>query len=165
LKAIAVLRAILVSVLATAALAAMACPSNVPTGLFGTDLTQDVVVNGLPLSLTQVQGNDAAADVLNQTEKTWKDAGFAVKRNSVPGWEVLSALSEQCLVTLQLVPGQSATGYLAVRRKERREAASLATFGLSLPGDTKVGSQVASNDQGRRDVTLAMTSAHSSSGS
>lgn len=161
LRAIEVLRAILICVAVTTSIGAMACPSNVPAGLTGTDVTQDVVVNGLPLSLMQVQGSESAADVLNRTEKAWKGAGFAVKRNSIPGWEVLSALSDQCLATLQLTPGRSATGYLAVRPKERREAASLATFGLTLPGDTKVGSEVASNDQGRRGVTLSMTSAHS----
>lgn len=140
---------------------ASACPSAVPAGLTGMDATQDVVVNGLPLSLTQVQGSEPAADVLDRTEKAWKDAGFAVKRNNIPGWEVLSALSARCLVTLQLAPRRSASGYLAVRHKERREAASLATFGLTPPGDTKVGSEVASNDQGRRGVTVSMTSAHS----
>jgi hypothetical protein len=157
-----VLRTFMTSVAAAATTAGvMACPKNVPVGLTGLDATQDVVVNGLPLLLTQVQGTDPAVDVLDRTEKAWKAAGYAVKRNSIPGWEVLAALSEECLVTLQLAPRRSAAGYLAVRRKERREAASLATFGLTPPGDTKVGSEVASNDQGRRGVTVSMTSAHS----
>lgn len=137
---------------------ALSCPWAVPAGLHGVDVAQSLVVNGLPMAVTQVEGREPAAELLDRTEKAWKEAGYAVKRSQAAGWEIVSALSEQCLATLQLTPRNGAFGYLAISRPARSTAPTLASFGLALPASVTVGSQVASDDGGRRGLTLALRS-------
>lgn len=111
----------------------------------------------MALLVTAVEGSEPVDVLLDRTERAWKQAGLNVKRNSASGWSIVSALGERCLVTLQLKRGQNSSGFLAINRPSSQSAASLASFGISLPGDAKVTSNVASDDSGRRGVTVSMT--------
>lgn len=144
-------------VLSVTSLSAPACPSQIPSGLSPLDVAQEVATNGMALWVTQVEGSEPVDALLDRTEKAWKQAGFGVKRNSAQGWSIVSALGERCLVTLQLKAGKRSSGFLAINRPITKSVASLAGFGVSLPADAKVTSNVASDDSGRRGVTVSMT--------
>ncbi|WP_413898867.1 hypothetical protein, partial [Rhodoferax sp.] len=88
--------------LSVAPLLAHACPATLPAGLSGASVGQDLITNGLAMSITQVEGRETVNELLNRAEKTWTAAGFKVKRNHAAGWGIVSALSGQCLATLQL---------------------------------------------------------------
>lgn len=133
---------------------AAACPQRLPAGLSAVAVGEDVAVNGLQLSILQVRGKGKAADVLDRLERTWRDAHYDVKRNSVAGWSVLSALSEQCLTTLQLSDREGVFGYLAVNKL--KPAAPMAA--VPVPAGATVLSSVGSDDGGRKGSTLALTS-------
>lgn len=144
-----------------AATAAYACPKQLPEGLAGVAVGQDLVTNGLAMSITQVEGRESVIDVLKRTEKTWKDAGYQVKRSNAAGWEIVSALSNTCMVTLQLISRNGAFGYLARSRTRIVNAMTPQSAGAPIPDDAKVTSSVASDDDGRKGLTLSMTSARS----
>ncbi|UUZ55958.1 hypothetical protein LP419_11250 [Massilia sp. H-1] len=44
---------------------------------------------------------------------------YKVKRNEASGWDVLSALSDTCMTTLQLGDRPAAFGYLAVNKLKK----------------------------------------------
>ena len=152
-------RLLVAIVLAVSATAVQACPDRIPEGLTGVNIAKDVVTNGLATSITQVTGKDAAADILKRTEKTWKDAGFNVKRSSAVGWEIVSALGEKCLVTLQLTNRDGTFGYLSRSRPELSGGTTAKSMGAPIPVSAKVTSTVASDDDGRKGLTISMTSA------
>jgi len=138
--------------------AARACPEKVPAGLTAVTVAESVAVNTLGLSILQVQGRQSAASLLERIEKEWTGAGFAVKRNRAEGWEILSALSEKCLTTLQLVERSGAFGYLALNKLTTKVARLPA---LPLPPGAKVLSTVTSDDDGRRGVTVMIAASQS----
>ncbi len=144
--------------LAASACGAVACPKTLPVGLSAVTVAESVVVNNLGLSILQVQSKQSAASLLDQLERDWTHAGFAVKRNQAEGWEVLSALSEKCLTTLQLVERSGAFGYLAVNNLAERVVKAPA---LPMPSGAKVLSIVLSNDNGRQAVTAMIAATQS----
>lgn len=133
-----------------------ACPQNPPAGMSATRVGEDVVVNGVTVSMMRVQSRELTAVVFARIEKQWNEAGYTVKRNTAAKWAVLSALSEQCMTTLQLVDEGGASGYFAVNRLDK-PAAALAVL-PALPPGAKVLSSVVSNDDGRPGTTMALTS-------
>src|SRR5207244_1325405 len=93
--------------------------------------------------------------VLDRTETAWRAAGYDVRRSTLPGWNVLSALGGMCMTTLQLAGQGAAFGYLAVGR------AAPVRAGLApapLPPGATVLSTVASEDDGRIGTLTALTS-------
>lgn len=133
-----------------------ACPQNPPAGMSATRVGEDVVVNGITVSMMHVQSRELTAVVFARLEKQWTEAGYTVKRNTVAKWAVLSALSEQCMTSLQLVDEGGASGYFAVNRLDK-PAAAVAVL-PALPPDAKVLSSVVSNDDGRPGTTMSLTS-------
>ena len=134
-----------------------ACPTKLPEGLTGTMVGQNLVVNGMAMAITQVESRDAAADVLNRVAKAWTDEGFKVKRNSASGWDIVSALSEQCMVTLQLTSRNGSFGYFSRSLSGSGTAAASKALDGLIPNDATVTSTVQSDDDGRMGVTVSMT--------
>ncbi len=110
------------------------------------------------MEVTQVTGNEAVNAILNRTEKNWKEEGFKVKRNSAVGWEIVSALSDKCMVTLQLMTRNGAFGYLTRSEPSTLNAITPQSLGVSIPGNAKITSSLLSDDDGREGLTMSMTS-------
>ncbi len=138
--------------------AVFACPKRLPDGLAGTPVSQDTVVNGMTLSVIQVESRIASAEVLERTAKAWTAAGFDVKRNMAAGWDTVAAISKDCLATLQFSKTSGAVGYFTVGYPKPAVVLTAASLGVVLPSDIKILSTVESVDSGRRGLTLAMTS-------
>jgi hypothetical protein len=144
-----------------AALPATACPRDLPAGLRAAVVGQDVVVNGLALSMAQVSGRDTAAAVLERTATAWRAAGYDVRRSSLPGWDVLAALGDTCMTTLQLTDKGRAFGYLAIGKPAAASAEGQGQgqgMSVPVPPGAAVLSSVASRDDGRRGTLTALTS-------
>ena len=137
---------------------ALACPDKVPAGMTAVTVAESVAVNALGVSILQVQSRQSAASVLERLEKEWTEAGFDVRRNSAEGWDVLAALSEKCLVTLQLVERAGAFGYLAVNQRTTKVARGP---DLPTPPGARQLSNVVSDDDGRRAVTAVFATSES----
>lgn len=137
----------------------LACPQSPPAGMSATRVGEDVVVDGMTVSMMQVKGRESTAAVFARIEKQWTEAGYKVKRNTAAKWAVLSALSEQCMTTLQLVDEGGASGYFAVNRLDKH-AAAVAVL-PALPPGAQVLSSVVSDDDGRPGTTMALTSKQS----
>lgn len=137
---------------------ATACPEKVPNGMSATSVADKVMVNGMALSILQVESREAVPAVLERLEKEWTEAGYAVRRNQAQGWNVLSALSEKCMTTLQLIDQGGSFGYLAVNRLKKptslRDPAP-------IPNGAKVLSTVTSEDDGRKGSTVLLESSQS----
>ncbi|MDP2371802.1 hypothetical protein, partial [Rhodoferax sp.] len=97
-------------------------------------------------------------ELLNRAEKTWTAAGFKVKRNHAAGWGIVSALSGQCLATLQLTDRRGAFGYFSRGKPASVSAGAAAIKDAPLPHGAKITSSVSSDDDGRKGMTLSMTS-------
>ncbi len=139
--------------------AASACPEKVPAGMQAVSVAESVAVGGMEMAILQVSSRETSATLLARMEKEWREAGFDVKRNAAQGWQVVSALSEKCLTTLQLNDQGGASGYLAINRFAKVKAARLPQ--LELPGGAKVLSHVLSDDDGRRGSTTVLASGQS----
>jgi hypothetical protein len=137
-----------------------ACPKQVPPGLKATAVAEDAVVNGLPVSSVQVTAAGAASEVLTRVEKQWKADGYQVKRSAAAGWNVVSALSENCMTTLQLNDRGGAFGYFAYSRLNQIGTRGRQT-GVPVPSGAAVTSSVTSNDDGRHGSLTTMTSSQS----
>lgn len=137
---------------------ALACPKKIPEGLTGTSVGKNLNANGLTMDIVQVESREAAKDIIQRTEKTWKDEGYKVKRNSAAGWEIVSAMGEKCLVTLQLSSRNGAFGYLSRGAPGKLTVATPASMGAPVPGDAKVTSSVISDDDGRKGLVMSMES-------
>lgn len=133
------------------------CPTGVPEGLRASAVGSDVVVNGIAMAISQVQGKEKVADILDRAEAKWKAGGFQVRRGSTAGWEVLSALGDRCLVTLQLAKRDGSHGYLA-RSRKATFVLSAASMGIPVPRDARIDSTVASDDDGRRGLVMSLSS-------
>lgn len=149
-------RMALLVLLASAAPALLACPQKVPSGMTAVTVGESVIVNGIGLSILQVESRETADKLLERIEKEWTEAGFSVKRNRAEGWSVLSALGEKCMTTLQLVDRSGSFGYLAVNRFAKPFASGLPA--APMPNGAKVLSTVLSDDDGRKG-TITMLSA------
>lgn len=141
---------------------AAACPAGVPAGLTAVAVGQNMVVDGLPLSVLQVRGRAAAAAVLAQAESAWRAAGHDVRRTEAAGWQVVAARSDGCLSTLQLTDRGGTFGYLA----GSRPAAALrpGRASLPVPPGATVLTTVSSNDDGRRGTIAALASSRTLEG-
>ncbi len=142
-----------------AAVNAGACPEKVPSGLHPVSVGDGLTVNGLGVAILQVEGRQSAASVLDRMEKEWSEAGYAVKRNQAEGWNVVSALSDKCMTTLQLVERGGAFGYMAVNRFARPVAAALPS--TPMPSGATVLSSVQSDDDGRKGRTTVLAAPQS----
>ncbi len=136
-----------------------ACPGMPPDGLMATSVGEGIVVNGLAMSIVQVESSTSPSEVLARVEKVWAGAGFKVKRNHAAGWGIVSALSEQCLATLQLADRKASFGYFSRSKPVPVAGAMDAIKDAPIPQGVNVTSSVASDDDGRRGLTLSMTSA------
>lgn len=139
---------------------AQPCPAAIPPGLSAVPVASNVASAGLGLTIRQVQGKEDFTTILDRTEQQWRAAGHAVRRDTTAGWQVLSAFGGDCLVTLQLVAhgGKGSFGYLSRGSKASSALRALtpASLGVPLPPGARVTSSVASNDDGRRGLTLAL---------
>ena len=140
--------------LALGAPMAGACPEQLPPKMTAAAVGDDLAVNGMPVSILYVQGPEPVATVFAQLEKVWREAGYDVRRNTLPGWSVLSALSDKCMTTLQLQGQSGSAGYLAVQR--RAPSALAARPSVPMPPGATVLSVVDSNDQGRKATITAL---------
>jgi hypothetical protein len=136
---------------------AAACPDAVPEGLSAVPVGNEVVTNGLSMAITQVHGKEKAATILARVEARWKQDGHDVRRTAAAGWDVVSAKGKGCLVTLQLADRDTAFGYLT-RGKQVSTMLTAARMGVTLPRDATISSTVASKDDGRRGLVLALQS-------
>ena len=137
---------------------AVGCPKRLPDGLAGTPVGQDTIVNGMMLSVVQVEGRANSAETLERTAKAWTAAGFDVKRNMAAGWDTVAAISKDCLATLQFSKASGFVGYFTVGYPKPKVVLTAASLGVALPSDVRVLSTVESVDSGRKGLTLAMTS-------
>jgi hypothetical protein len=145
--------------LASAGGAVCACPEKLPAGMNAVTVGESVVVNGIGMSILQVESREKVGALFARIEKEWTDAGYAVKRNQAEGWNVLSALSDKCMTTLQLVDRPAAFGYMAVNRLAKPFATGLPA--APVPGGAKVLSTVLSDDDGRKGSTTMLSSTQS----
>jgi len=136
-----------------------ACPVRLPDGLMATSVGEGIVTNGLAMSIVQVESPTSPNEVLTRTEKAWAGAGFKVKRNHAAGWDIVSALSDQCLATLQLANRNASFGYFSRSKSAPTAGVMDSMKDAPIPQGVKVTSSVASDDDGRRGLTLSMTSA------
>lgn len=74
---------------------AHACPTKIPEGLSSTKIIDNIINNGLSMSVTQVESGLSVNDILDKTEKLWKEEGYKVKRNTALSWEIVSALTDK----------------------------------------------------------------------
>ncbi|MFT7722007.1 MAG: hypothetical protein QM788_04125 [Roseateles sp.] len=142
-----------------AALACAACPQDLPPGLKGEPVGQELVVNGLPMTVRQVQGRGVSAELLDQLARDWQQAGHEVKRSRAGHWDVLAARSEQCLATLQLIDRSGVFGYFGVSRPQKTQAWLPRDLGVPLPGGVQLNAAVTGLDGGRRGHTIGFSSA------
>lgn len=133
------------------------CPEAVPDGLSAVPVGNEVVTNGLSMAITQVHGKEKAAAILSRVEARWKLDGHDVRRTAAAGWDIVSAKGKGCLVTLQLADRESAFGYLT-RGKQVSTMLTAARMGVTLPRDASITSTVASKDDGRNGLVLALQS-------
>ncbi len=140
---------------------ALACPKKMPEGLTGISVGKNLSANGLMMDVTQVESREGAKVVIQRTEKMWKDEGYKVKRNSAAGWEIVSALEDKCMVTLQLTSRHGAFGYLTRSTPGKLSVATPASMDAPIPGDANVTSTVASDDDGRNGLIMSLTSSRS----
>ncbi|MFC0253899.1 hypothetical protein [Massilia consociata] len=147
-----------VSILALAAACtaapSAACPQKVPAGLAPTVVGEGVRVDGLTLSILQVRGAEPGEAVLDRVEQAWRAEGYRVKRNRAAGWNIVSALGERCLSTLQLAERGSAEGFFAVNPLTRARAGTPP----APPGARLLSAVSSKEDDGRRGTMAALVS-------
>lgn len=131
-----------------------ACPDRVPAGLKPTVVGEGIRVDSMSLSILMVEGSEQAMAVLDRVERGWRGEGFNVKRNRAAGWNIVSALGERCMATLQLAESGSARGFFAVNPLTR--AAARAT--LAPPGARVLSTVNSREDDGRRGTIAALVS-------
>ena len=155
-------RFVLLAAFALIASACNACPTAVPNGLRFEPVGEQLVVNGLPLTIRQVTAEQSRAEVLERVEQEWIEAKWDVRRSRSGDWDIVSARSASCLATLQLVDRKGAFGLFGVSRApSRAESVAAARQSVRLPGGVVVDSSVASVDGSRRGTTIAFSSKRS----
>ena len=138
---------------------AQACPEKIPSGMKAVSVGEELFVNNMGVSILQVEGPEKMAALLKRMSKEWKDAGYAVMLNKAEGWHVVSALSEKCLTTLQLIERDGSFGYLAINRLAKPVKVRLPT--LPLPRGARILSNVLSDDDGRKASTMVLAASQS----
>lgn len=135
---------------------AMACPMKLPEGLSGVSVGEDMIVDGLPVSIVQVQGTQEAQATLQRVERDWREAGYDTRRHTAGEWLVVSAATDTCLTTLQLVDRHGATGYFSVSRPQKMEPALPKVLRALVASPLTVESALQSQDQGRAGFTAVL---------
>ncbi|UUZ50479.1 hypothetical protein LP420_11835 [Massilia sp. B-10] len=82
-------------------------------------MAEDVVIDNMQMSILLVHGREKKNEIMARLAKEWSDLSYKVKRNEASGWDVLSALSDTCMTTLQLGDRPAAFGYLAVNKLKK----------------------------------------------
>ena len=108
---------------------AHACPKNPPSGLKLVPVGDDMVLNGVPLSAAQFQLQEKPEVLMSRVSESWKQAGHKFSRKTAAGWDILSSISEDCMVTLQIPEKHASFGYFAVSRPK--------SFKAGLPSSIK----------------------------
>ena len=146
---------LVLAVLAAAGPTAHACPRNADPSLRGPAVGQDLVVNGLPVQIQSVSSPDPVQAVMDRVERAWKEAGHEVRRRQLGPWTIVSALSDQCLSTLQLMPRGGAVGLFAIGNPARARTTAVQR-GIGLPPGAEVVSTVSARDGARTGVTTTL---------
>jgi hypothetical protein len=157
-------RSILIATLLLLSLGAHACPRTADRSLVGPGVGEDLVVNGLPLQIQQVSSRDDVTAVIARVKQAWSDAGFDVKTRELGPWQIVSALSDRCLTTLQLMQSNGNTvGFLAIGEpgKAKDRAVVVKRGNLSLPSGAQVVSSLSAKDGPRSSTTTMITSRRS----
>lgn len=136
-----------------------ACPQQLPSGMKAVSVSESLAVNGIGVAILQVESREAVPALLERLEKQWRGEGYAVRRNQAEAWNVLSALGEKCMTTLQLVERGGSFGYLAVNRFDKPMAARLPE--APMPSGARVLSTVLSDDDGRKARTTVLAASQS----
>jgi hypothetical protein len=150
--------AVLAAALASLGAAAMACPKTPGPDLAEVDVSGDMTVNGLPVQVRQVSSKASTKEVLDRLEKAWRGEDFKVTRNMAGTWEVLSALSSQCMTTVQLRDEGGAIGLFAIGKPQVAKRVAVYDVGFPLPSGVHVVSDVAARTDERPSRTLVLTS-------
>jgi len=135
----------------------VACPKDVPAGLRAEAVGEEIVANGLPMTIRQVTSKESSADLLDRIAKEWTDAKYQVKRQRVGTWDMVSARSEGCNTTLQLADRNGAYGYFGVSQPQKQTDWLPRHMSVRLPGNIQLNSTVASTDSGRRALTVSFS--------
>jgi hypothetical protein len=156
-------RFVFAAVMLVGSLSVQACPRNAGTYLAGASVGQEMVVNGLPVQVQQVSSNESIDALFSRLQKEWTEAGWNVKRSTLGHWQILSALSEECLATLQLTKGDRTEGLFAIGRphKGKDRVAVVRQSGIELPSGAHVVSAVSTVDGPRESATIVLTSQRS----
>ena len=115
-----------------------------------------MVVNGLPMSILQVRGQGRPQEAVQRTELAWKESGYDTRRHVAGEWLVVSAASDRCVTTLQLVERGGAYGYLSVSQPDKGQPQPGKALQRLLPAGLTVESAIESRDQGRNGVTAVL---------
>jgi hypothetical protein len=118
---------------------------------------RDMIVNGVPASVTGMQFAGAVDDVSNAFRDFWRREDVPAKGlPSSSGW-LLSALDGQCLYVLSIAPqqpGERTRGLMSVIRLGGGQSEHrLPDAAVPLPEDGKVVSDVESRDPGQTGRT------------
>lgn len=147
------------ALLLSSSLASAACQLPVPAKMKSVPVGDNLIVNGRVMAIAQVQGPDPLKETLAAAEQQWSASGkYDIRRQSIPGWEILSAKGENCLVTLQLTSRNGSFGFLAHSKQSLTATVTAVSRGVPLPGDAKIESSVMQEDDGRRALVVLLSS-------
>jgi len=138
---------------------ARACPEKLPSGMTAVSVGEHLSVNKLGVAILQVESRESMTALLKRTGEEWQAAGYAVKLNQAAGWHVVSALSEKCVTTLQLVERNGSFGYMAVNRLAKPMTVRLPE--VPTPRGARILSNVLSDDDGRKASTTVLAASQS----
>jgi hypothetical protein len=144
-------------------LGVQACPKTADRSLTGPGVGESMVVNGLPVQIQQVSSRDDMKTVIERVKQAWSEAGYAVKTRELAQWQIVSALSDQCLTTLQLTQSNGTVGFLAISEpaKAKDRAVVLKHLDVPLPSGAHVVSSLSAKDGPRSSTTTMITSQRS----
>lgn len=140
-----------------------ACPLAPPAGLQGEIVSEELQINGLPTAIYQVHSMEPAERLIQQSEREWRNDGYAPRRQQFAPWRIVSAASEDCLSVLQLKDeGGRTNGFLSVSYPARSVDMLDAATRKLLPEETQVESAVRSKDHGRDGLTMVVSAPQNS---
>jgi hypothetical protein len=151
-------------VLALGSFGSTACPLTPPAGLRGEMVSEELQINGLPTAIYQVRSIEPAERLIQDSEREWRNQGYAPRQQRFAPWLIVSAAKDGCVSVLQLKnEGGAARGFLSVSFPARSHAALDTATRKLLPEESQVESAVQSKDQGRDGITVVVTAPRSSS--
>lgn len=117
----------------------------------GAWVSQDTLVDGMPLAVMTVSYRDTPAEVVRRYRAYWDDVGIPSRGlRSTKGW-IVTATDGECSYVLQMPvqpgPGGMAAGvYSAMRLRHSDTPTDIASAALPLPLGGKILSDVVSRD-------------------